>query len=117
MLPNFTAGGALDLFFPWYNRHLAEQVGGEVARECRDDLWRQGYPCTASMSIAAIRGYLRAQAGECVGSRVDEVLFRHRLNPSLGARVVASAISQFVGMAVHDILSEELPASKRSLAA
>jgi hypothetical protein len=113
----FTANSLLDLLFPWHNRHLVEQLGGQLARECRGDFWRRGHRCLGSMSIAAIRGYARAQAGGCMTSKMDQVLLHRRLGPALRTRVMDAAIDQLVGMVVHDVLAGQLPADERSIAA
>lgn len=117
MQPNFSLENLLDLLFPWHNRRLAEQIGGEVARECRSDLGWPSFGSTGNMSIAAIRGYMRARSAAWIERKVEEVLFRRRCNPALRERVVDSAISQFVGMVVRDILLGELPIGERSMAA
>jgi hypothetical protein len=117
MQRKFSASSLVDFLFPWRSRRLAEQLGGQLAKECRADLSRQGCPGMGSMTIAAIRGYMRAQAGGCIESKLDEVMFRRGSNPALRARVAASAIDQLVAMAVRDVLNGERPARRRLLAA
>jgi hypothetical protein len=117
MHPNFSISRLLDVLFPWRGRRLAEQLGGQLANECQSDLRRQGCRQSRSMSVGAIRGYVRAQAGGLVGSRIDAVLSGCNIDPALRARVVASAIDQLVGMGLRDVLNGERPISRRSLAA
>jgi hypothetical protein len=103
--------------FPWRLARLAEQVGGEVARECRADLWRRVRRETADMSVPEARGYARAQAAALAAAQVDEALARRSLDTALRARVLESSIDQLVNMAVRDALHEQSPADTRSLAA
>jgi hypothetical protein len=117
MQPKVSISGFFSLLLPWHNRQLVEQVGGEVARECRADIWQRGYRCTGSMSIAAIRGYVRAQAGGCVRSKVDQIASHHGLKPALRARVTDAAIEQLVGMVLHDFLCGASLVGERSMAA
>jgi hypothetical protein len=69
------------------------------------------------MSIPAIRGYMRAQAGGCVGTRLDEVLARRRLESAMRPRVLEAAIEQLVAMVIHDVLAGAPAVNERSLAA
>ena len=107
----------LGFVFSRRQSRLAEQVGGEVARECRGDFWRCVGPQAAGMGMARVKGYVRALAEGFVVAEVDEVLERRRLNPALRARVVASAVEQLIVLAVRDWLSELAPAGARPLAA
>ena len=111
------ANSILRLLFPWHGFHSVEQVAGEVARQCRASLLRRVYQRTVNMSVAEIRGYVRAQAAGYVGDEVDQVLCRRRLKPALRNRVADAAINQLVGMIAHDVLSGEPSASTRPLAA
>ena len=119
MNPKLPTAGFLKLLFPWHSIHLVEQVASEVAQQCRAGLWRRVYRRTADMSIAQVRGYTRAQAAGCVGGEVDRTLHERRLNlkPALRDRVVQSAIDQLVAMVVHDVLSNQLPTSTKTIAA
>jgi hypothetical protein len=117
MQPKFSSGSLFSRLFPWRDRQMVEQVGGAIARECQADVWRRGYRCTGSMSIAAIRGYIRAQAGECVAAMVEQFAIHNRLKPALRARVEDAAINQLVGLVLHDFLSGVSPAEEKSLAA
>jgi len=104
-------------FLPWRSGHLATQVAGEVARQCRSALWRRVSCQTASMSVAEVRGYVRAQAAGCVATEVEQVLARRHLKPRLRAQVAASALDQLIGMVVHDVLSEQAPSEASTMAA
>jgi hypothetical protein len=103
--------------FPWHQSRLVEQVGGEVARECRADFWRGVCPRVVGMSVAEVRGYARALAEGFVVAEVDHVLDRRRLSPALRPRVVSSAVDQLVNLAVRDALSDGSSADVRPLAA
>ncbi len=103
--------------FPWYQARLVEQVGGEVARECRRTLWQQISRRIRGMSVAEVRGYARAQAVAIVAPEVDEALVRRRLNPALRNAVLEASIDQLVALAVRDVLSEAPAPATRSMAA
>jgi hypothetical protein len=105
------------LLFPWLRARLVEQAGGEVARECRAELWQRVHRQVASMSVPEIRGYVRAHAAGIAAAQVEEVLSRRSLKPSLGTRVLASGIDQLVNLTIRDALIGEPPAEARPLAA
>ena len=117
MHPMFTIHCLTDLLFPWHNARLIEQAAGEVARQCQTELWRRVCRHLDSLSIAEIRGYVRARAGDCVEAEVDSVLDRRQLGPSLRARVLASAIDQLILMTVRGLLSQESWVAPKPLAA
>jgi hypothetical protein len=112
-----TANSLLNLLVPWHNRHLVDQLGGQLARECRGDLWQRGQRCLGSMTIAAVRGYARARASGCMAAKADQMLTERHLKSTLRARVIDAAVEQLVGMVVHDVLTGQLPADERSMAA
>jgi hypothetical protein len=87
-----------DLLFPWHRASLIERIGGEVARQCRADLWRQVCRHLGGMSAAEIRGYVRAHATEMVTVETDWALSRHRLGPAYRPRVAEAGIEQVVAM-------------------
>jgi len=113
----YLSKAVLTSVFPWYRSRLIEQAGGEVARECRAELWRQVRWQAECMSTPEIRGYARAYAAEFADAQVDDVLGRHFLRPALRLRVLISGIDQLVNMAVRDALSVEMSADVRPLAA
>jgi len=118
MRPRFPVHRSLfRLLFSWRNVHLVEQAAGEVARQCRDTLWQRVYFRIADMSMAQIRGYVRAQAATLVGSQVDGVLGRRNLSPALYEEIREIAVAKLIGAVAHDVLSGELPASSRTMAA
>jgi hypothetical protein len=94
----------IDLLLPWHQTRLVERVGGEVARQCRDDLWRRVSRHLSGMSAAEVRGYARAHAIEIVAAETDWALHRHRLSANYRARVIESGIEQIVAMVVRDAL-------------
>jgi hypothetical protein len=104
-------------FLPWRSGHLATQAAGEVARQCQSALWRRVSRQTASMSLAEVRGYVRAQAAGCVATEVEQVLARRQLKPKLRTQVTASALDQLIGMVVHDVLCEQAPREASTMAA
>jgi len=69
------------------------------------------------MSIAVVRGYVRAQAAGCVATEVEQALARRNLKPRLRTQVAASALDQLIGMVVHDVLSEQAPREVSMIAA
>jgi hypothetical protein len=114
---NATVDRWFDMLFPWHRSQLVERIGGEVARQCRADLWRQVSCHLGGMTAAEVRGYVRAYATEIVAVETDWALNRHRLGPAYRARVVESGIEQIVAMIVRDALRAAAPAEVRPLAA
>ncbi len=88
---------------------LVEQVGGEVARECRADFWQWVYPRVVGMSIAGVRGYVRAIAEGFIQGEVDHIVNRRRLSPALRPQIVAAGVEQLIHLAVRDALSDVTP--------
>jgi len=109
--------GFLHALLPWYNEHLVEQLGGEVARDCRAAAWPRGAVLPEGLSPAAIRGYVRAQSGEFIEGQVEEILARRRAKPALRPRIEASAVAQLAALVLHDFLTGELPLEERPMAA
>ena len=109
------SSGLFAFLFPWHQARLVEQVGGEVARECRADFWQGVCPRVVGMGVAEVRGYVRAIAEGFVVTEVDQVLDRRRLNPALRPRVVASAVDQLINLAVRDALSDVSPANAQTI--
>jgi hypothetical protein len=107
----------LKLLFSWRNARLVEQAAGEIARQCRAPLWQRTYLRMAEMSMAQIRGYVRAHAAALVESEVDRVLCHRSLSPALYGEIREAAIGQLIGGVAHDVLNGELPASTRTMAA
>jgi hypothetical protein len=103
--------------FPWCRARLVEQAGGEVARQCRAELWQRVHRQVACMSVPEIRGYVRAHAAGMAAAQVDEVLSRRSLKPSLGSRVLASGVDQLVSLTIRDALIGEPATEVRPLAA
>ncbi len=104
------------MLLPWLRTRLVEQAGGEVARECRAELWLRVRRQVAGMSVPEIRGYVRAHAAGIAVPQVEAVLRRRSLKSSLGTRVLAAGIDQLVSMTVRDALIGE-PAEVRPMAA
>jgi hypothetical protein len=118
MRPDFPIHRSLfNLLRSWREIRRVEQAAGEVVRQCRDILWQRVYLRTADMSIAQIRGYVRAQAAALVDTEVDRVLCRRGLTPGLYAEIREIAVAQLIGGIAHDVLSREIAANKRTLAA
>jgi hypothetical protein len=117
MSPTSLPNSLCTLLFPWSRARLIEQVGGEVARECRAELWNRVRRQVAGMSAPELRGYVRAHAAGVAAAQVEVVVERRSLKPGLRARVLASGIDQLVSMAVRDALIEESPLEARPLAA
>ncbi len=88
--------------FPWRRRRLVAQMGGELARQCRADLWHRVCGLACGMSLAELRGYARAQAAALVAAEAEDALGRCRLRQPLRERVVAAGVDQAVSMAVRD---------------
>jgi hypothetical protein len=105
------------LLLPWHRTRLAEQLGGELARECRAELWQHIGRQIVGMSVPEARGYARVQAARLAADRMDLVLGRRSLDLALRSRMLASGIDQLIGMAVRDALSEQPLAESRTRAA
>ncbi len=103
--------------WPWRRNRLIEQVGGEIARECREDLWGQVEHRIEGMSIPEARGYIRARAAGIVENFATGAMERRSLRPELRPRVLEAAVDRLVGLALHDALSVAVPAGARNRAA
>ncbi len=109
--------GRFKLLFPWQKRRWTDQIGGQLARECRADIWQRRHQYLATMSIAAIRGYVRAEAGERLAPKIDHVLPGQNLKPALRNGALDAATDQLIGMVLHDVLAGAPALGERSLAA
>ena len=105
------------LLSPWSKARLVDQAGGEVARQCRAEVWQRVHRQVAGMSVPEIRGYVRAHAAGIAVAQVEEVLSRRSLRPTLGPRVLASGVDQLVSMTIRDALIGEPASEARPLAA
>ena len=118
MTHNTFAESILRFLFPWDKDSLARQAAGQIARQCRDGLVRRVYPRTANMSMAEVRGYLRAHATGCVVAEVDRAVQNGRLQLALHKRVTQHAIDQLVAAVAHDVFCDEaLSLGVRTMAA
>jgi hypothetical protein len=81
----FAHSNLLEYLLPWRRTRFVEQVAGEVARQCHASLWRRVGRHLGDMSLAQIRGYVRAQALECVEEEVGRTLHRRHLIASYAA--------------------------------
>ena len=113
----FSTNYLLALLFPWYHALLVTQVAGEVARQCRASLSQRVVPRTAGMSIAEIRGYVRAHAAGCVRNEVERTGHRRCLRSAVEKRVVDAAVDQLVVMVARDVFCGEPSAATRTMAA
>jgi hypothetical protein len=68
------------------------------------------------MSIAEIRGYVRAYAAGCVRNEAEQTIHRRCLKSAVEKRIVDAAINQLVVMVARDALCGE-PAAARTKAA
>ena len=107
----------LRFVLPWHSKTLVRQVAGEVARQCRSRLLQRVCRHTGNMSMAEIRGYLRAQAAECVVIEVDEAVGRGRLQMALRSARMDAAIDQLVTAAACDAFFETSSVDTRAMAA
>ncbi len=104
MNSSYMVGSWLALLFPWFQNRLIEQAGGQLARQCREELWLRICHRIVGMSVAEVRGYVRAQAMDSVAAEVDWTLQQHHLPPASRAKVLSSALDQLIGMMVRDVL-------------
>ena len=117
MKANFSPSVFLTSLFPWHSCHIVEQVAGEVARECRNSVWQRVYHRTANMSLAEIRGYVRAQAKGFVDDEVERAIHRRHLKAKLRRRLIDASVDQLVVMVAHDVLASDPPVRTKALAA
>jgi hypothetical protein len=103
--------------FPWRLRRLVAQTGGELARQCRAELWHRVCRRAGQMSLAELRGYARAQAAGLVAAEADGLLGPRHLRQPQRERVLAAAIDQAVNMALRDALRAPPAEAARPLAA
>jgi len=104
------------LFFYRRSRRI-EQIGGEIARQCRVALWRRVSGLAFDMSTAELRGYARAQAGDLAAAEAEISLARHRLRDSFREPILVAGIEQLVELIVHDAVGEQSWNASRPLAA
>jgi len=116
MIPIHIPESWLMFLFPWHQSGLVAQAGGEVARQCQTDLWRRVGRRIGGMSIAEVRGYVRAMAAEYVAAEVDQALDRHHLPPCFRDKITASGVDQIVHRTICDVLNEVPPADVRMAA-
>jgi hypothetical protein len=69
------------------------------------------------MSMAELRGYVRAQAAVWIDGEIEHLSTRGALKPALRARVTDTAVNQLISMVAHDVLSGLSPADVRNMAA
>ncbi len=98
-------------------RHRIEQIGGEIARQCRVALWRRVSQAAFDMSAAELRGYARAQAGDLAAAEAEISLERHRLRESFREPILMAGIEQLVELIVHDAVGEQSWNAARPIAA
>lgn len=103
--------------WPQFRFRLIEQVGGEVARECRASLWQTVRHQVARMSIPEARGYIRAQAAWIADRMVGPSLDHYALKADLRAEVLASGVDQLVAMVVRDAIGEAVAPARKRMAA
>ncbi|MEN6459389.1 MAG: hypothetical protein ABFC63_10720 [Thermoguttaceae bacterium] len=108
----FLPESLLSLLFPRRQRHAVDQAGGELARQCRADVWRRLRLHALEMSPAELRGYARACAGELLAAEAERILDARFLRPLMRERVLGAAMDQVIPMAVRDVLSEPLAATR-----
>jgi hypothetical protein len=117
MTPTLTPYWLLRFLVSGRQRRAIEQAGGEVARACHASLWREIEMRTSLMSVAEIRGYVRAFAQARIVSEVEASLQRRGLDRSLRPSVADMAVEQLIAMVVHDVLCAPTAAPTRSMAA
>lgn len=98
--------GFLWRFLPSSGSDLIEQVAGEVARACRANLWHQISRGTLNMSVAEVRGYVRAYASRHVRAEAEQARSRRHLRRSQLQPLIEAATAQLVAMITRDVLSD-----------
>jgi hypothetical protein len=104
------------LFSRRHSRRI-EQLGGEIARQCRVVLWRRVSRAAFEISAAELRGYARAMAGDLVAAETELSLKRHRLRESWREEAQAAGIEQLIELIVHDAVGEQFWSASRPIAA
>jgi hypothetical protein len=114
------ASSCIDLLPPllsWHRGYMVRLASGEVARACREGLARCVSCRAGEMSIAEIRGYVRARASVYIRDELDETICRRQINPGLRHAIAAAAIDQLVVTVLRDVLCGERTAVAKPLAA
>jgi hypothetical protein len=117
MTPAHLPAKWLTFLSPWRQGNLAAQAGGQLARQCQADVWRRVGRQLDGMSIAEVRGYVRAVAAEYAAEEVDRILDPRNFSPRLREKVLASGIDQIVHRTICDVLGELPQVDARPLAA
>jgi hypothetical protein len=102
---------------PWQTARSVDLLAREIARQCRDGLWRRIHRQTTAMSISELRGYASAYALGYVEEETVKAIFRGRLKPAGSRRVARAAVDRVVELVVHDFLSGAPPTITRTAAA
>jgi hypothetical protein len=100
--------------FPWQSRRAVEHAAENVAGRCRASLGWRVYRQAGDMSVAEIRGYVRALAWEYV---YDEIAKLPAFKPALRSRVVGAAVEKLVRMVSYDAVNKLAFVDKTTLAA
>ncbi len=117
MTPTLTPFWLFRFLVSGRQRRAIELAGGEVARACHASLWREIEMRTSLMSVAEIRGYVRAFAHARIVSEVELAIERRKLDRSVRHSVADVAVDQLIAMVLHDVLSAPATESPRSMAA
>ena len=106
-----------DFLVQWIDAPIISQAAGEVARECREPLWRHIHRRVGGMSLAQARGYIRAVAPDFVCDEVDTVLSRRRASRYIRPRVIDLAVEGVLDLLADDILFAQSPRDALHIAA
>ena len=103
--------------FSWRNHEWLDRTAGEVAEKCRANVWQRVRLRTSDMSMAELRGYVRAQAAAWIDGEIDHLACRDSWKPALRSRVTDTAVNRLISMVTHDALTDCTPASLQNMAA
>jgi hypothetical protein len=99
------------------NARLVDQLGGAVAHRCRASLWRRTCRQAETMSVAEIRGYVRAHALPLVEPEVDAEMADQGIDQALRGRLIESAVERLIAMTIHDVFSHQPTCETKMIAA
>jgi hypothetical protein len=103
--------------FSWRNDRLVERAACDITGRCRAGLGWLVYRRAADMSVAEIRGYVRALAWQFVCREVEQMLVCADIKPHLRDRVVNAAVEKLMRVVSHDAINKLAFADKTTLAA
>jgi hypothetical protein len=117
MRPNSSFSHVFQFVLPWQNVPVIRRAADKVACRCRAILGDRALQSTADMTLAEIRGYVRAQTSGFIDAEVDQSMGSIRLGAALRSRITDGAIDRLAAMIVAEAAESEVATDRRILAA